>query len=81
LSYCADETSGKWVTPKWDTTWFPDAFKGVMEQLQYALHTKQCPALSGADNLKTMALVEAGYRSIKERRSVSPQEIEQSPGV
>lgn len=78
LSYCAGETGGKWVSPKWDTRWFPDAFKGVMEQLQYALQTKQRPFLSGADNLKTMALVEAGYRSIKERRSVSPHEIEQS---
>jgi len=76
LSYCAQETGGKWVTPKWNTMWFPDAFKGVMEQLQYAIRTNECPALSGSDNLKTMALVEAGYRSIKEHRPVRPAEIE-----
>ena len=46
--------------------WFPHAFIGVMEQLQYALKTGDAPALSVADNVKTMALVEAGYRSIDE---------------
>jgi len=46
-----------------------------MEQLQYALKTGSPPALSGRDNLRTMALVEAGYRSIAERRAVAPAEI------
>lgn len=71
---CA-ETDGEWVQPTWDTLWFPDAFAGVMEQLQYALASATEPLLSGADNLKTMALVEAGYRSMKEKRMVAPSEI------
>jgi predicted dehydrogenase len=29
----------------------------------------------GADNLKTMALVEAGYQSLRERRSVPITEV------
>lgn len=78
LSYCAPSTGGKWVSPEWDTLWFPHAFAGVMEQLQYAVKTGEPPALTGEDNLHTMALVEAAYRSIAERRAVRPEEIEQS---
>jgi len=68
-------TQGKWVTPSWKTMWFPHAFIGVMEQLQYALASGEQPALSIADNVKTMALVEAGYRSMAEKRTVSLSEI------
>jgi predicted dehydrogenase len=76
LSYASRlTTAGKWVTPTWETMWFPHAFVGVMEQLQYALATDTEPALSVADNVKTMALVEAAYRSIAERRTVRLDEI------
>jgi predicted dehydrogenase len=71
LRYCSRKTThGKWVQPMWDTRWFPHAFAGVMEQLQYALKSGTSPMLNGPDNLKTMALVEAAYRSAKEHRSV-----------
>jgi predicted dehydrogenase len=76
LDWCAPATNGKWRQPRWKTMWFPHAFRGVMEQLQYALMTGTPPALTGRDNLKTMALVEAGYRSMVERRVVAPAEIE-----
>ena len=66
----ADTTGGKWVSPEWDTMWFPHAFIGVMEQLQHALHTGTEPVLNVADNVRTMALVEAAYRSIDEGRTV-----------
>ena len=75
LRYCCRATGGKWVTPKWSTRWFPQAFKGVMEQLQYALTTQTEPFLSGADNVKTMALIEAAYRSADEKRAVPISEI------
>jgi predicted dehydrogenase len=76
LRYCSLRTTGgAWVEPKWDTRWFPHAFKGVMAQLQDALHEGKEPMLSGRDNVKTMALVEAGYRSIKEGRSVKLAEL------
>jgi predicted dehydrogenase len=68
-------TNGQWREPKWTTMWFPQAFIGVMEQLQYAVKTGEPPALSVADNVKTMALVEAAYRSIDEGRSVKLSEI------
>jgi len=71
LRYCSRKTTnGHWVQPSWETRWFPDAFAGVMEQLQYALKTGAAPMLSAADNLRTMALVEAAYRSVQERRVV-----------
>jgi predicted dehydrogenase len=76
LSYAsARTTGGEWMTPSWDTMWFPHAFIGVMEQLQHAVATGTPPALSVADNVKTMALVEAGYRSIDEARTVRLSEI------
>ena len=52
-------TGGKWVSPTWETMWFPHAFIGVMEQLQYAVKTGEAPALSVADNVKTVALIES----------------------
>ncbi|WP_438480691.1 Gfo/Idh/MocA family protein [Oleiharenicola lentus] len=61
--------------PKWSESWFPDAFAGTMGQLLTALATGQTPAISGRDNLKTMALVEAAYLSAQEHRAVSLDEI------
>ncbi|KXF74878.1 oxidoreductase [Paramesorhizobium deserti] len=76
LSYASKSaTDGKWVTPAWETMWFPHAFTGVMEQLQYAVKSGEPPALSVADNVRTVALVEAGYRSIAKKRTVRLNEI------
>lgn len=74
LSY-ATRATGEWITPKWETHWFPHAFVGVMEQLQHAVATGAPPALTVADNVKTVALIEAGYRSIAEARTVHLSEI------
>jgi predicted dehydrogenase len=76
LRYASTRTTGgEWREPTWTTMWFPQAFIGVMEQLQYAVETGERPALSVADNVKTMALVEAAYRSIGEGRTVKLSEI------
>jgi predicted dehydrogenase len=76
LRYSCRATGGKWVNPRWPTMWFPDAFKGVMEQLQYALKSGTEPLLNAADNVKTMALVEAAYRSIEQKRAVPLSEFD-----
>jgi hypothetical protein len=55
-------------TPVWTESWFPDAFIGTMAQLLIALDTGKEPAISGRDNLKTMALVEAAYQSAAQFR-------------
>lgn len=76
LTYASKKTTGgDWVTPTWDTHWFPHAFIGVMEQLQHAVATGAAPALTVADNVKTVALIEAGYRSMAEGRTVKLSEI------
>ena len=62
--------------PKWTESWFPDAFAGSMGQLLIALEAGRPPAISGRDNLKTMALVDAAYRSATEHRAVTIAEIE-----
>jgi predicted dehydrogenase len=47
-----------------------------MGQLLIALETRSQPAIGGRDNLKTMALVDAAYRSASEHRAVRLAEIE-----
>ena len=64
--------------PRWSESWFPDAFSGTMGQLLIALETGQPPAISGVDNLKTMALVDSAYLSAMEHRAVTIAEIENS---
>lgn len=61
--------------PTWTESWFPDAFQGTMAQLLIALEKNEEPAVSGRDNLKTMALVEAAYQSVREKRAVELQEV------
>jgi predicted dehydrogenase len=61
--------------PTWTESWFPDAFVGTMAQLLIAVESGTEPAISGRDNLKTMALVDAGYLSAHEHRAIAPSEI------
>ncbi len=61
--------------PAWNESWFPDAFIGTMAQLLVALEIETEPAISGRDNLKTMALVDAAYKSAAEHRAIAPAEI------
>jgi predicted dehydrogenase len=68
-------TGGQWIEPRWTTRWFPDAFAGPMEQLQHAVATGAALAITAADNVRTMALVDAAYRSLAERREVMLDEI------
>jgi len=66
---------GYWFQPRWKEVWFPDAFVGTMAQLLCALEENREPEISGQDNLKTMALVEACYRSVREHRAVEIAEM------
>src|SRR5271165_2927210 len=50
LRYSCRATNGKWVRPSWTTRWFPQAFKGVMEQLQYAVKMGSETELNASDN-------------------------------
>ncbi len=75
LDYTTTSSAGQWQQPRWDEVWFPDAFVGPMAQLLCALEDSTSPEISGDDNLKTMALVEACYRSVAEHRAVELAEI------
>ncbi len=66
---------GRWFEPRWPQVWFPDAFEGPMAQLMAAIYHDTEPEIGGEDNLRTMALVDAAYRSVEERRSVAVAEI------
>ena len=55
------KTQPEWVRPRWNEAWFPDAFAGPMLELIEAIETGSEPAISGRDNLETLALCEAVF--------------------
>jgi predicted dehydrogenase len=75
LTYTTSAQPGVWITPRWPEVWFPDAFREPMADLMNAIASGRPPATNGADNLGTMAIVEAGYRSIREHRAVRISEV------
>lgn len=64
-----------WHTAPLTKRWIPDAFIGPMAGLMEAIQTNSEPPTSGSDNLKTLQLVQAAYRSAAEHRAVEPEEI------
>lgn len=75
LSYTSNAQPGVWINPRWREVWFPDAFQGPMADLMHAIATGARPPTDGRENLGTMALIEAGYRSMREHRPVAVSEI------
>lgn len=80
IDFTTIQQPGKWFQPRWNEVWFPDAFSGPMGELLCALEEKRAPTISGEDNLKTMALVDACYRSAAEHRAVEIEEIIKQDG-
>jgi predicted dehydrogenase len=66
---------GYWFMPRWEKAWFPDAFVGTMAQLMRAIENDTIPEISGEDNLKTMAAVDACYLSAREGRAIRLDEL------
>ena len=64
-----------WFSAKLETMWIPDAFIGPMASLMCAIEEDGEPETSGEDNLKTLQVVFAAYRSMAEKRAVRPEEI------
>jgi hypothetical protein len=75
LDYTTKKIPGHWISPRWKEVWFPDAFAGTMAQLLCALEENRPPEISGDDNLRTMALVDACYLSAREHRAVELAEV------
>ena len=75
IDFTTRSEQGYWFQPRWDKVWFPDAFQGTMAQLMRAIENDTEPEISGSDNLHTLALIEACYRSIEEERKVKVSEF------
>jgi predicted dehydrogenase len=75
LDFTTKQRGDYWFQPRWKEAWFPEAFQGTMGELLVALKHGTQPSISGQDNLNTIALVEAVYRSAREHRVVEPSEI------
>ncbi len=75
LEFTTSEAPDVWISPAFTRRWFPDAFAATMGELFMALEEDREPSISGGDNLHTLRLIEAGYRSAAERRTVRLDEI------
>jgi predicted dehydrogenase len=75
IDFTTDEDPGRWLRPRWSRRWFPDAFAGTMGQLLASVVRGTEPEISGRDNLRTMALVDAAYASVRSGRAVSAVEF------
>jgi predicted dehydrogenase len=67
--------TGYWFSARLDSMWIPDAFAGPMASLMRAVEDGSEPETSGRDNLRTLQVVFAEYRSMAEKRAVRPEEI------
>ncbi len=60
----------RWVDVSDGTTWLPDAFAGPMTGLIEAVASGSLPPTDGRDNLRTLRIVDALYRSDAEGRTI-----------
>ncbi len=72
LDYTTVADQGQWHSPRWSEVWFPDAFAGPMAELLCALEQGRPPRISGEDNLRTMALIDAAYQSAATHAAAEP---------
>ncbi len=75
LRYQPNAEPRQWHEAALSTWWIPDAFAGPMASLMEAIQTGGEPLTSGADNVRTLQVVFAAYRSAEEGRTVSLDEI------
>lgn len=78
LDYTCQQTGAEWLTPRWPEAWFPEAFRGTMGELLLAVRSGAEPPISGRDNLKTIALVEAVFSAARDHRVVELAETDVS---
>ncbi len=76
LEFTTSDRPDTWIRPAFTRKWFPDAFVGTMGELFRAIETGDEPSISGRDNLLTLRLVEAAYRSAAERRTICIEEVQ-----
>ena len=75
LRWTAKAFGPRWIEPRFERVWFPDAFQGTMADLLCALEEGREPETSGRDNLDTIALVEACYRGATEHKVMTLADV------
>jgi predicted dehydrogenase len=75
LDFTTRQLGDRWLSPRWQEVWFPDAFVGTMAQLLCALEDGTEPEISGRDNLETVALCAAVFASATEHRVTTVREF------
>ncbi len=78
IRFATKKQPGCWIEPRWKEAWFPDAFAGPMGELFDSITEQREPVISGTDNLDTMALVDACYRSLDEHKPVTLDEAKEA---
>ena len=65
-----------WITPHLAGSWFPDAFIGTMASVMRGIEgVPGAPETAVRDNLGTLRVVLAAYRSMAERRAIDPSSL------
>jgi predicted dehydrogenase len=64
-----------WFDIKLEGLWIPDAFIGPIASLMDAIQRDSTPITDVRDNLGTLRVVHAAYRSAAENRSIRPAEL------
>ncbi len=75
LEFTTSAHPDTWIKPAFTRKWFPDAFLATMGELFLAIEEDREPSISGRDNLQTLRLIEAGYLSAAERRTIRLDEV------
>jgi predicted dehydrogenase len=75
LEFMSRRNLGYWFSARLDSMWIPDAFVGPMASLMCSIEDGSEPETSGRDNLRTLQIMFAEYRSMAEKRAVRPEEI------
>jgi predicted dehydrogenase len=75
LEFTTSANPDTWIEPALTRKWFPDAFLATMGELFLAIEEDREPSISGRDNLQTLRLIEAGYLSAAERRTIRLDEV------
>jgi predicted dehydrogenase len=76
LQFCSRRLAPAiWFDVKLEGLWIPDAFIGPMASLMDAIQSGRRPITAADDNIATLQLVHAAYRSAAEHRSIRPADL------
>ncbi|HMO57984.1 MAG TPA: Gfo/Idh/MocA family oxidoreductase, partial [Roseiflexaceae bacterium] len=64
-----------WLDVTLEGRWIPDAFIGPMAGLMTAIEADGVPPTDASDNLNTLRIVQAAYRSAAERGAIRPADL------